>query len=213
MKYFAPLILFVVAVFLIGFVSSTNTNSIATCRMYDNFNSGELDLNKWFERTWHDRPFTDEHYVDSTEGRYHVAQHNRWDAETNLGFTREFNPGDLLFYEVYYNSGDGNHMTQPLVNGNYPPESEEECPNRNAGCGTIGYWNGEPHLGTQIGKYKVKFEFLDDKIRARFTRPDGTSEIYNWIGFSDPYVIEFNTHTGHNGILHMDYDNIIVCTN
>src|SRR3989338_11401564 len=180
--------------------------------LYDDFSSGVLDADKWVESTWHNRPFTDEHYVNQSEGRYHVVQNFPRDAETNLVVNRVFYPGESLRYEIIYNGGSGNHQSQPLINGNYPPSQENQCFYLTAGCGPIGYWNALPDLGNQIGTYKITQEFLVGKVIMTAIRPDNVVVQNNFTGVSAPYTFTLNTHTGHDGIMHFDLDNFYVKT-
>src|SRR3989344_4010775 len=75
------------------------------------------------------------------------------------------------------------------------------------GCGPIGYWNGVPDLGAQIGTYRINFDFFQNQVRMTAIRPDNITIINTFTGNSAPYTLDINTHTGHNGLMHFDYDN------
>ncbi len=189
-----------------------NLNINNNCQIYDDFSSGVLNESKWSESTFHGRPFTDEHFVNFSEGVYHVAQIFSGDAETNLAPKKQFIAGDSFSYEVIYNGGSGNHFSQPLINGNYPPTQLEICL-ASGGCGPIGFWNGVPDLEAQIGKYKITFNFSLNEVKMTAIRPDNITIVNTFTGNSQPYNLTINTHSGHNGLMHFDYDNVIICKN
>jgi len=174
--------------------------------LYDDFSSGPLNTNKWIELQFHNDPFTDEHFVNTTEGVYHIAQISVGDAETNLRPIINFTAGHSFSYEVIYKGGSGNHFSQPLINGNYPSTQTNPCL-ASGGCGPIGYWNGVPDLGAQIGTYRINFDFFQNQVRMTAIRPDNITIINTFTGNSAPYTLDINTHTGHNGLMHFDYDN------
>ncbi|MDO8460083.1 MAG: hypothetical protein Q7S74_03170 [Nanoarchaeota archaeon] len=178
--------------------------------LYDDFSSGFLDSTKWIESTFHGDPFTDEHFVNISEEAYHIEQNIEGDRETNLEPTRLFNAGDSFYYEVVYKGGSGNHQSQPLINGNYPPSQIESCNYPIAGCGAIGYMNDFPDLGAQIGTYRINFEFFHNQVKMTTIRPDNVNIINTFTGNSEPYKLTINTHTGHNGLMHFDLDNFYI---
>jgi hypothetical protein len=191
----------------------TDINDLLDCRndcfIYDDFSSGNLNASKWFEYTgFKVNSFTDEHFVN-TEG-YHVKQNVGGDRETNLMPKREFIANELFYYEITYKGGSGNHFSQPLINGNYPPSQLETC-SASGGCGPIGYWNGIPDLGMQNGTYKIKYEFSSHEVKMTALRPDNVVIVNTFTGNPAPYNLTVNTHTGNNGLMHVDYDNFIIC--
>lgn len=194
-----------IAATIFGIVPSAKADLV----LYDNFSSTALNNTKWTESTWHGRPFTDQHAINPLEQRYQLIQDNRGDAETILTPTRQFVAGDTLQFDIYYNSGEGNNLTQILINGNYPPIVDPQTTPL-PGSGTIGFWNGIPDVGNEFGKYTIKQEFFSDRILMTTVRPNGTSIQHTLSGISGPYSIGINTHTGHNGTLHFDIDNVYV---
>jgi hypothetical protein len=42
-------------------------------------------------------------------------------------------------------------------------------------------------------------------------RPDNVTIINTFTGNSEPYTLAINTHTGHNGLIHFDFDNFVLC--
>jgi len=192
-------------IFLVGTASA-----VQSCQTYDDFSSGTLDASKWTESIFHGDPFTDEHLIKN--GFYHVAQNVARDAETNLAPTRQFIAGESFSYDVLYNGGSGNHQSQPLINGNYPPSQIETCNFTTAGCGAIGFMNAFPDLGAQIGIYHVKYEFFSNQVKMTAIRPDNVTIVNTFTGNSAPYTLTINTHTGHNGLMNFDYDNFVICS-
>ncbi len=192
--------------FLLSFASA-----VQVCDLYDDFSSGALNSSKWEESTFHGDPFTDEHFVNVTEEVYRIAQNSPGDAETNLAPKRHFIAGESFSYDIIYNGGSGNHFSQPLINGNYPPSQIESCL-APGGCGPIGFWNGVPDLQAQIGVYKINFSFSPNEVKMIAIRPDNVTIINTFTGNSEPYNITINTHTGHNGLMHFDYDNVVICS-
>ena len=189
-------------IFLIGIVSA-----VQVCETYDDFSSENLDLNKWNE--YSNIGFTDEHLVENNI--YHISQNTEGDRETNLEPKRQFVNGESFSYELIYNSGSGNHASQPLINGNYPPSQIEVC-SASGGCGVIGFWNSIPDLEAQNGTYEITFEFFSNQVKMKTIRPDDVEIINTFTGNSEPYNLTINTHTGHNGLLDFDYDNFILCS-
>lgn len=198
------LIIFILPLLFIGIVSA-----VQICEVYDDFGSGILNLSKWNE--YSNIGFTDEHFVNTSEKIYHIKQNIQGDKETNLEPNRQFVAGESFSYEVLYESGNGNHFSQPLINGNYPPTQIEPCL-APGGCGPIGFWNGVPDLGAQIGTYSINFEFLHNEVKMTAIRPDNVAIINTFTGNSEPYTLTINTHTGHNGLMHFDYDNFEICS-
>lgn len=194
-------------IILIGLILLVDARPIQKRVLYDDFSSGNLSQNKWIESQFHGNPFTDEHFVDNVEQAYHIAQLSVGDAQTNLRPLLNFTAGQSFSYEATYNGGSGNHASQPLINGNYPPNQTNPCNFTTAGCGVIGHWNAAPDLGAIVGTYKIRFDFSQHKVVMTATRPDNITIVNIFTGNSAPYTLDINTHTGHNGLMHFDYDN------
>ncbi len=181
------------------------------CRVYDDFSSGALNTQKWTESIFNAPVHADEHLVNPQEQAYHVKQNTEGDTGTVLTPTRQFKAGESLRYQITYHGGSGNNMYQPLINGNYPPALNGTCNFPTAGCGPIGYWNALPDVGNQTGTYKISYKFFSNHILMTTIRPDGTSISHDYISVTSPYSIGLNIHTGHNGLLHFDVDNVAFC--
>lgn len=194
----------VLAIFMI----MPNVN--ATCEIYDDFSSGTLDTNKWVEIIATDMGtgMIDEHYV--IDGVYHTAQVNIGDGGTALVFKdMTFKYGDIIEYDVNYISGSGNRISTIMLNGDAYSTA------------FLGWWNTLSDGGNsnEYGIHHVKLTFLGlEGVKVELDRPNG--DYHTWItvpskwGYAptEEYVVGIVTRTGHNGLVHMDYDNVVICT-
>ncbi|MFH1824235.1 MAG: hypothetical protein ABH873_03300, partial [Candidatus Firestonebacteria bacterium] len=212
-------ILFIASIFLISF----SINVSAETFVYDDFSGPELDLSKWFFETELD-PYAeghpDEYYVDTALQNYHVKQNTQSNRQLLVSMSRILQPGETLEYDVDYVSGDGNRVTTFHINyvpngrslGYYMSE-QYGC----SYCGFIGFWNSPGSIGNDFGLYHFKIEFVDDFMRVHVTKPDSsvwTTVIYgNQTSLEAPYKFTFESRTGHNGIMHFDYDNFVIIAN
>lgn len=191
----------------------TITSAIQVCETYDDFSSNNLDATKWIETTM----TIDEHFIDGVEGAYHTAQLNPADREVTLRSLRNFIAGETFEYDVNYQSGSGNVLSRIIVNsmtGDTGLQTSECEGQRFATGGAVGFWNGLSCVGESInGLYHIKVSFFDNHVDTIFTDPKGNVISYEPI-FSptlSPYIVEIQTRTGHNGIVHIDYDNFVIC--
>ena len=76
-------IIFILPVLFIGLVSASQI-----CETYDDFSSSTLDMSKWEESN--DAGFIDEHFVNSNEESYHIAQYSIRHSDTQLIPKKEF---------------------------------------------------------------------------------------------------------------------------
>jgi hypothetical protein len=181
-----------------------------TCQVYDDFSSEVLNVSKWEIRpnnqNW---PLTDEYFIEN--GVYHMAQLNTRPAATGLEIiNRIFYPGDVVEYDVNYVSGSGNRVHTISLNG------------LSHQWALIGFWNtlADGGVGNDLGMWHVKITFIEDGVITEMTKPDGTrgTSIYCPTGFcylNSPgleHTLGIMTGLGHNGLVHMDYDNVIICT-
>lgn len=192
-----------------------NSNQEPETNYYDDFSGETLDLNKWIETYKNNLPFSDEHFVDVNEEVYHVAQYTTRDSSAQLIPTKDFLVGEVLEFDIFYNSGSGNNLagfSRIIVNGNRISLQSylDSCSTVNSGCGVIGNWNQVTDIGNQVGKYHIKMEFLNNGILMTTTRPDNTVIQHNYVGLNAPYKPLFTAQTGHNGLIHVDYDNFVV---
>lgn len=173
-------------------------NAIQVCSTYENFSSESLDLNKWEIGS----NSIDEAFIENQV--YHTAQLNPADKEITLKLNHTFNVGDILEYDVNYASGDGNRISQGVID--------------NSEYSLFGFWNsiGDGGVGNDFGVYHVKINFTEQGVSNKITLPNGT------ITFTRPdgnlpsvgltHIYSVKTRTGHNGIVEMNYDNFVVCS-
>lgn len=196
-------------------------NVYAGCVVYDDFTTPPLDMDKWNEVVATDMgqgqtlEMVDEHYV--IDGIYHTAQvmpqqggTGRKDRGIGLVVTNHiFQYGDTIEYDVNYISGEGNRQSTMMLNGDAYSAT------------LIGYWNGiHPDGSNEYGIHHIKLTFLGyEGVEVEIVRPNGDintwTQIYSKWGTypSEEYTFGIVTRTGHNGLVHMDYDNVVICIN
>jgi hypothetical protein len=174
--------------------------------LYDDFSGSSLETSKWTEAT-DSAGYTTEHYLDTTEGKFHIVQSVEKDAEHKFKMTRKMNPGDTLQFDLYYTSGIGNRIFRTFFSG-AGIQTLIGCSN----CGAIGFWNTEGSIGNQFGFYLIKYEFYENQIKATAVRPDKSvwNATINTTSVTKPYGIVLATGTGNNGLIDIYYDNFYV---
>ena len=177
----------------------------------DNFSSGSLDTTKWTESQFQGNPYPNTNAIDNARGTYRVIQNTVGDREVVLTPKHNFVVGDTISYSITYNSGSGNNLYQILLNGNYPMGEIFPNPTPNPGSGTIGYWNGIPDTGNQYGAYTITLSFFSDYIKQQTITPSGTTFVHTLLNRTEyPYTLGLNIHTGHNGLMDFEVDNVRV---
>ncbi len=174
------------------------------CMKYDNFNGQNLSLSKWSETGT-----LDEHYLDTSEGAYHTKQNSPADRTAKLNLlNHDFKSGESIKYQMDYKNQVGNAGSFISIDGltdNWLP---------------IGYWSGCGGsindicpAGNDIGIYNIKVDFYQGYYNITIKNPNGT-----WIPITNfpqvggtTHTVGFGTRTGHNGIVHFDYDNVQIC--
>ena len=185
---------------LIAFLILINSiYATQTCNTYDDFSSSVLNLNKWEEIA----TTLDEHFVENRH--YHTAQLIALDKVSFLKFRdKVFVPGDIVEYDVNYISGSGNRQSRVQID--------------NVRYSIFGFWNTieDAGVGNDFGTYHVKITFTEKGLTNEITLPNGTIRHTRPDGVLPSPGLEHTfgvvTRTGHNGIVHMDYDNFIVCS-
>lgn len=183
--------------------------SISKADLYDDFNGG-LDTDKWQELPGSNlnNDFLPEHSVLFNEEGipYHTASYSPADRGIALEIkNRTFRAGDLISYDVVYSAGNGNRISTIRVDGVGHYTS------------LFGFWNTleDGGVGNDFGNYHVKLKFLEEGIYPEITVPSGevrTTRIvipYPTHGI-DYHTFGFVTRTGHDGWVHMDYDNVYI---
>ncbi|MBI2628621.1 hypothetical protein HYW74_00885 [Candidatus Pacearchaeota archaeon] len=182
-------------------LSIFSVSATQVCETYDNFSSESLNTNKWIEIDGG----LDEFGVNESEGVYHTAQFNQSDKRVTLQVNRIFIPGDIIEYDVNYINGSGNRRHTINVDGISDSWS------------LFGFWNtiSDGGVGNDFGLYHIKINFTEQGVSDKIILPNGT------IVFTIPdgklpspgsnHSFGLVTSTGHNGIVHMDYDNVVIC--
>lgn len=175
--------------FLISFVSAY---------VYDDFSGEELNLTLWSVEG-----DMDEYYLDVVEENYHTAQltpEDRYVILTMLGYN--FVEGDVVEYDLDYVSGEGNRMTNIIIDGIQ----------LNQYVGLLGYWNEPQQGGNDFGSHHFRVEFIENGVDIFITKPNNETiqiiQLPQITGTSHTFGI--GTRTGNNGIVHMDYDNFVI---
>jgi hypothetical protein len=190
--------IFLLSIFLISLIGFASAEQV--CEVYDDFSNGSLDLTKWEEVS----PTIDEHFVQNQV--YHTAQLTASDKVILLKMKDKlFSVGDTLEYDVNYVNGEGNRQTRIQLNDDVR-------------YSLFGFWNTIEDAGVSndLGNYHVKITFLENEVLNEITLPNGTITHTRPDGHLPSSGIEHSfgivTRTGHNGIVHMNYDNFIICS-
>ncbi|MBI5872147.1 hypothetical protein HZB88_03615 [archaeon] len=197
--------LIMVLVFCLSFVSA---------EVYDDFSSGELDEDLWTVSVGSVSNYLEEYYLDTVNANYHTAKLTAGEASVLLIMNREFSAGDSISYEVNYVSGSGNAFSRLYIDGNYLELRMRDVDSYDCGScptsGSIGYWNGDSEVGNSLGAYYVEVIFNEDTADISITNPEGEIWAYTTTSLSEPHTFGIETRTGHNGLVHFDYDNFEV---
>ncbi|MBI4155060.1 hypothetical protein HY498_03175 [Candidatus Woesearchaeota archaeon] len=190
---------------LILFVILNSFYVLGATEVYDDFSSGGLDINKWNEIPGSDinNLFIDEHYVDTINEVYHTIQLTPEDRAITLEIkNRTFASGDIIEYDVNYIDGSGNRISRINVD--------------NILISIFGFWNSvdDGGVGNDFGRYHIKITFTEEGANPEITLPNGIIKTTrgNLSSPSLEHTFGFQTRTGHNGIVHMDYDNVVIIT-
>ena len=165
--------------------------------LYDDFSNEELDQNKWSASG-----NMDEYYVEN--GVFHTAQNSGADRYTNLMMVnQEFTTGDVVEYDLVYESGSGNRMSNIIIDNI----------ELNHYAILVGYWNEVQQSGNDFGTYHFRVEFVENTVNVFVTKPNGETVQIN-IGNpqinGNIHTFGVGTRTGHNGIVEMDFDNFVI---
>lgn len=192
-------------IILIGLVSA-----IQTCQVFDDFSSDILDTSKWEEGYARSGggDWIDEHYLDTTNQNYHTSQLSQADKGVELKSLHIFQAGDILEFDLIYDSGSGNHWGCIFW---------DETSNWNDGLICVGHWNEVSSHGGEYGTYHIKGTYKEAGIDMEMILPNGSTETWDYRSsiyaeIRAPYTFSIITRTGHNGLAHMDYDNFEICS-
>jgi len=145
----------------------------------------------WDEKAPHGATstFPDTHKFNPSTKKYEAIQVSSTGSDRGvrpLIISHQFSAGETLDFDVYYNSGSGNHMMKTSINNN---------PNHLA---RIGYWNGALE-STQTGTHHWTVKFLSDGVISTIKRPDKTVYTSSKFTAKPPYDWAFTVKSGHNG--------------
>lgn len=178
-------------------------NAEQSCQTYDDFSAG-LNLNKWEEIGGSDvnSLFVDEHYVSGEDNMpYHTSQNSSADRGVTLRVkNKTFVPEDIIEYDINYISGSDNRISVVELDGNYK------------WLGLIGFWNGIQVGGNNFGIYHFKTKFDSLGADVNITKPDNSVVTQRLDSATSEHTFGFGTRTGHDGLVHMDYDNVVICS-
>ena len=191
----------VVSANIITYYGKITTTITIISPVYDDFSSDTLNINKWEEviATNMGTGMVNEYYVEN--GIYHTAQTTVGDGGIGLVFKDIiFKPGDRIKYDVNYISGSGNRISTMMLNDDAYSTA------------FLGFWNTLADAGgnNDYGIHHIKIMFLSEGVNIEITRPNGyeSNSLHEFP--SEKYTFGIVTRTGHNGLVHMDYDNVYI---
>jgi DNA-binding transcriptional MerR regulator len=192
------LILFlIVSVFMVGFVSAD-----LVCETYDDFSSGVLDTSKWeIRQDVEGQALMEEYDVREEGGSYvfHTQQNTIADRRVYLFPKRQFTTGDVIEYDVNLVSRAGNHAQMVLLTGDQYIR--------------IGM-RGPAADFDELGVAHMKLSFFENILEIKRETPNGAILLDNLTltNSNGNYELYIGSFSGHNGQVHIDYDNFTICT-
>jgi len=186
-------------VFAITLVPGTNAETF----VYDDFSGPTLNTDKWTDTTL--SVFPDEHFVNTNEENFHIAQYSPTPSDDSLIMTMALTD-EIVEYDLYYVSGSVSHTHQfrfiPQI-----PWCVGNC--------FIGNWGINGDWGYQTGTYHIWMDFdsTQETINVSIKRPDGTywTQVGDLSSVDPPYYLVLQSTTA-NGKMHFDYDDVIITT-
>jgi len=186
-------------ILLVGLVSA-----VQVCQTYDDFSSNVLDTSKFAEMPGSNinNDLTDEHLVQNNV--YHTSQLTEADKGTLLLLLKNFSIGNILEYDVNYISGSGNRESSVKIDDSV--------------YSIFGFWNTieDAGVGNDFGLYHVKINFTEQGLTDEITLPNGTLVFTRPDGILPSpglnHTFGVITRTGNNGLVEMNYDNFVICT-
>lgn len=187
------------SVIFFGIIQLINAKTV--CQTYDDFSSGTLDLDKWeIRQDIEGQPLMDEYSVLSENAnlQFHTQQNIIGDRRIYLFPKRNFTTGDSVEYDVNLISKEGNHGQMVLLTGD-----------QYIRIGMRGTDAGFDELGIA----HMKLEFQENNLHIERTTPSNSTLIDNLAlsNLNGNYGLYIGSFSGHNGIVHMDYDNFVIC--
>lgn len=188
---------------LSGFLLLSMVGATQVCQTYDDFSSETLNLSKWEVRQdIEGQPFTDEYWLDTNLSNYHIQQNIVGDRRTYLFPKTNFTTGDIIEYDFGIISKEGNYMQMVLLTGD-----------QYIRAGIAGYINGVQGFD-ELGDYHIKIEFQENNFHLERTSPSNITLIDDLAltNANGTYELYIGAGSGHNGLVHIDFDNFTICT-
>ena len=177
-------------------------NTLESCvdqNLYDDFSSETLDLNKWEVRQdVEGQPFMDEYWVDTNLQNFHMQQNTIGDRRNYLFPKRTFTTGDKITYETDLISKEGHYGQMTIVTGDQYYR--------------LGLRGHDAGFENELGLSKVEIEFQENNLAIKRESPSGAILIDNLpLSISNgTYELYIGAYSGHNGKVHMDFDNFYI---
>jgi len=166
---------------------------------YDDFSPGNIDNSKWeIRQDIENQPFMEEYFVDS--GNFHTFQNTTGDYRVYLIPKHNFTTGDVIEYDTNLVFKENNYMQMVLLAG----DQYKRIGIFGNSSGTQGY--------NELGKSHIRIEFEENNFRLTRTSPSGLTFMDN-LSLSNSngtYSIYIGSVSGHNGKVHIDYDNFVI---
>ena len=194
-------ILIFLIIFFINFISA-----VQICEVYDDFSSGVLDNSKWeIRQDPQGQPFTDEYGIIEEDGNFifHIQQNEIGDRRTYLVPKYHLKLGESWKYTFNIVHKEGNYgMAVQLKGGEF----------NGFPLIMIGYVNGQINLDefgwhhTIINFSGNRFDTLTESVSNQFYSTTWPAQ-----NESGDYEIYIGAFSGHNGRMHIDFDNFKIC--
>lgn len=196
------LIISLISLILFGSVIVTGIPSPGPyCSWYDRFSRGYIDHTKWeIRQDVEGQPLMDEYDVrnENEDFVFHTQQNTIGDRRVYLFPRRKFTTGDSIEYDANLISREGNYANMVLLTGD-----------QYIRIGMRGNAAGFDELGVA----HMKLIFQQNNLRVERITPSGRLLIdnLNLVNSNGNYGLYIGSFSGHNGRVHMDYDNFITC--
>ena len=202
--------LIIVGSLVTGKLTSADNNILFAsegCMLYDDFSSGTLNPDKWeIRQDVEGQPLMDEYEVKWEKAQklsksgfvFHTQQNTHVDRRVYLFPRRQFTTGDSIEYDVDLISREGNYAQMVLLTGD-----------QYIRIGMRGNDAGFDELGVA----HMKLIFQENNLRVERRTPSGELLIdnLNLTNTNGNYELYIGSFSGHNGVVHMDYDNFFIC--
>ena len=177
-------------------------NAMQVCQVYDNFSSGNLNTSKWeIRQDVENQPFMEEYWIDNESLNFHTLQNTTGDHRVYLFPKYNFTTGDVLKYDFNVVSKENNYIQIDLLTGD-----------QYIRVGIMGFINTMQGYD-ELGKSHIKIEFQENNFHLERTSPSNITLIDNLplTKTNGTYELYIGSVSGHNGRVHIDYDNFELC--